>query len=54
VSLVSHILITIEDTIAIIEENIVLNYRNVPKSILKSYIGEEDADDDHSVEDDDE
>ncbi len=49
-----YILITIGDTIAIIEENIVLNYRNVPKSILKSYIEEEDEDDDHRVEDDDE
>ena len=48
------ILISIGDIIAIIEENVVLNYRNVPKSIINSYIDEEDdADDDHSAENDD-
>lgn len=50
-----YILIPTGDIIAIIEESVVLNYRNVPKSILNSYIDEEDAeDDDHNAEDDDE
>ena len=40
-----YILISIGDIIAIIEENVVLNYRNVPKSILNSYIDEEHEDD---------
>jgi hypothetical protein len=48
-----YILIPTGDTIAIIEEKVVLNYRNVPKSILNSYIGEDDEGDDSSVEDDD-
>jgi len=48
-----YILISIGDIIAIIEENVVLNYRNVPKSIVSSYIDKEDDDDDHSFEDDD-
>lgn len=49
-----HILIHIGDIIAIIEENVVLNYRNAPKSLLNSYInGEDDDVDDHGEEDDD-
>ena len=52
-----YILIPIGDIIAIIEENVVMNYRKVPKSILNSYIGEEEDeadDDDHSNDEDDE
>lgn len=50
-----YILISTGDIIAIIEEKVVLNYRNVPKSILGSYNDEEDAENDNpDTEDDDE
>lgn len=49
-----YILIPIEDTIAVIEENVVLNYRSVPKSIINSYIEEEDDEgEDYKPEDED-
>jgi len=35
-------LIHVEDIIAIIEERVVLNYRNVSRSIIKIYIEEDD------------
>jgi len=37
-----YILIVIEDIIAVIEENVVLNYRSVPKSIINLYVGEDE------------
>lgn len=37
-----YILIVIEDIIAVIEENVVLNYRSVPKSIINLYVEEDD------------
>ena len=49
-----YILIIIEDIIAVIEENVVLNYRSVPKSIINSYIVEEDDEgENYKPEDDD-
>ena len=49
-----YILIPVEDTIAVIEENVVLNYRSVPKDIINSYIEEEDDEgEEYKSEDDD-
>ena len=47
-----YILIYTGDIIAIIEESVVMNYRNVPKSILGSYIDEEDDEEEDEDEDD--
>lgn len=41
-----YVLISLGDIIAIIEEKVMLNYRNVPKSIINNYLRENDDDDD--------
>jgi hypothetical protein len=48
---IGYILIITGDIIAIIEENIVSNYRNVPKSIVRSYENEDEDNDEASLED---
>ena len=49
-----YILIPVEDIIAVIEENVVLNYRSVPKSIINSYLEEDDDEgEDYKPEEDD-
>lgn len=48
-----YILIVIGDIIAVIEENVVLNYRSVPKSIINSYVEEDDEGENYQPEDDD-
>ena len=53
-----YVLVSLGDTIAIIEEQVMLNYRNVPKSIINKYLHEEDdegeGDEEGDEEDDDE
>ena len=41
-----YVLVSLGDTIAIIEEQVMLNYRNVPKSIINKYLHEDEDEDD--------
>ena len=47
-----YVLVSLGDTIAIIEEQVMLNYRNVPKSIINGYLSEDDDNDEDEKDDD--
>jgi len=49
-----YVLVSLGDTIAIIEEQVMLNYRNVPKSIINEYLSEDDEDEKDGEEEDEE
>jgi len=48
-----YVLVSFGDAIAIIEEKVMRSYRNVPKSILNDYLGEDDDEeiDDEEIDD---
>ena len=49
-----YVLVPLGDIIAIIEERVMLNYRKVPKSIINSYLIEDEDSDEDNTEDDEE
>jgi hypothetical protein len=48
-----YILIPVGDSIAVIEEEIVSNYRIAPKRIINNFVTEKDDDDEEKEDDDD-
>ena len=47
-----YVLVTLGDIIAIIEEGVMLNYRKVPKSVVNSYLIEDEDSDEYAEEED--